>query len=1687
MKSLAKINSTAASTATKQKATIQPKLKVSSPGDQYEQEADAMAERVMHFSGESTTEHIPTTGMIARSVQRNTEMDAGNTTILSGSGAGFMAPMGLVSQLGNTGNGGATLPVDTRGFMEDAFSTGFAGVRIHTDSDASAMAESIQAKAFTYGEDIYFNAGEFNPQTDEGKELLAHELTHVIQQRKGAGGGMIQRRANTRAAAATPTSSPLGIAQLLVDRLNRQSGAIRYQFADNSFIYTVINEAALSNFDWQMRALVDLGDAFLIKLADLLTMSGLPETARSGQPFTDLNGLLANDDATFQNLVVGFFGGAGAIPEVDETLSSASVDPGLAIATSDSTSSDIDAAATASLEPVATAADEVAGATALEALPISEALPPTEDAAAAQAPLSPDLLMPEAPSTLSAPAQERLSQAQSAASSNASRSGSLPSDSEITAEAQGGVSEPEEETQARASGSLTEALTQRAEPSPEIEELCANIQRAIRERRPPDEDSLLSADPEAAANEVGDQLNTSISDDADRVGSSYDELDNPPAGSPEQVGETPDLPPAEFEASEINARQAVPDPIPAENVSLDNDVQSTQSSMDEAGMSSDAAAAITDPNNPVVMAREAQGELEETANEDPAQVLEAQNTAITDAQTHMEELQAQALQALVASRSGAVAGTGQQQTALIGTEEQKRAEVGRRAEAVFTAAQAGVDQLLQPLTQTAMDMWDTGKTRISTEFRQHLDRVQRWVDDRYSGAGGFVLEVVEDVIGMPDWVTEQYNDAEQTFSDDICAKIREISTHVSTVILACEEIINNADRDIARVFEDARGELGDWVDQQREGFATRIEGLRTQVHETRDNFNRDLATQAAETVQAVREEVHALRQAAGGLVGRIRDAITAFAEDPVRFIIDGLLSLVGIEPARFWALASRIGTVIDDLAADPMGFASHLLAAVGDGFGLFFDNFGTHLLDGLIGWLFSGLGAMGIQVPRELSLSSIVTFFLQVMGITWDRIRRLLAEQIGEENVELIEQAFEMVSNLIEMGPAGIFEMIKDMLNPQTILDSIIQMAIDFMVETIATQAATRFALLFVPGGAIAQAVEAIYKVLRWIFENAASIFTLVETVVNGIANIISGNTAAMSLAVEQALSRLMIPVIDFVAGFLNMGDLPQRVADAVEGMQEWMEGLLRRAIRWMADQARALMSALGFGEEEEGEEDNDLEDTEVGESMPFSVEGEMHRLWISTEGAGVEVMVSSIPTTVDHKLTEWEGRVNTLPEEVQSEARGLLSTARQQYQTTKQEGAEAEQEIDQARQNSESQEVDQAEQADQEVESAEQALKSTLMQLFEVFGAEGENEIIENFQMHGENHTLTINISDKEVSLGSAKGPIRPKLTAALEKLEEYQGAPEARNAQSQIQNMDSLLTQIFGALEQGTQVDRSQLRQFSRETKQALDLYGETFNVKDIVDGLPNFGPVKVAPHPVRPDENNPQPDGSVRESHHVPSKELAQALAREMRITAQVLLSKRTPVAKSVADVLEPKAASIIAKRDGDDLSAISLHRVTHQNSGGVAVHAAAMRAEIEAAIEQMDATNRTETIRIINTIAGDLAVNPSGKTLDEFIEEVRDRVVEEQLTEFEQEQADQVVATVIRTTHNAERAGVERGEELLKLISKRAFESSLTQGKAAVFSALQHSILDGPHSERMAKVNEIDGVAKETWKEQGLIED
>jgi hypothetical protein len=88
----------------------------------------------------------------------------------------------LAEQLSASNGGGQSLPAGTLNEMNQAFGADFSRVKIHNDSSAVQMSKDIGAQAFTHGANIYFNQGKYSPDSAQGKSLLAHELTHTIQQ-----------------------------------------------------------------------------------------------------------------------------------------------------------------------------------------------------------------------------------------------------------------------------------------------------------------------------------------------------------------------------------------------------------------------------------------------------------------------------------------------------------------------------------------------------------------------------------------------------------------------------------------------------------------------------------------------------------------------------------------------------------------------------------------------------------------------------------------------------------------------------------------------------------------------------------------------------------------------------------------------------------------------------------------------------------------------------------------------------------------------------------------------------------------------------------------------------------------------------------------------------------------------------------------------------------------------------------------------------------------------------------------------------------------------------------------------------------------------------------------------------------------------------------------------------------------
>ena len=185
---------------------VQTKLTVGPAGDKYEQEADSVAGQVVKSLtadkpspvqkqedevGQAKLQRQEEEEMIMPKLQRQEEdelqtaPDEGRIGLEGGS-----LDQGTESLIEGARSGGNPLPDRLRASMERAFGADFSGVRVHSDGKSDELNDKLTSRAFTTGQDIFLKKGEYKPDSLGGKELLAHELTHVVQQK----GEEVQRK-----------------------------------------------------------------------------------------------------------------------------------------------------------------------------------------------------------------------------------------------------------------------------------------------------------------------------------------------------------------------------------------------------------------------------------------------------------------------------------------------------------------------------------------------------------------------------------------------------------------------------------------------------------------------------------------------------------------------------------------------------------------------------------------------------------------------------------------------------------------------------------------------------------------------------------------------------------------------------------------------------------------------------------------------------------------------------------------------------------------------------------------------------------------------------------------------------------------------------------------------------------------------------------------------------------------------------------------------------------------------------------------------------------------------------------------------------------------------------------------------------------------------------------------------------
>ena len=243
-------------------STVQMKMAVNKPGDKFEQEADTMADKVMRMPTsaspvqdgklqrqqeeeaqrqeeeevqrqempeeevqrqeeeqlqrqEAPEEEVQRQEMPEEEVQRQEEEQIQESPAtdaeLQRKGSGAPAVHAdTQSSIQNKTTGGQPLSADVRSHMEPRFGADFSNVRIHSDAEAASLSNQLSARAFTYQNHIFFSRDQYQPGTSEGQKLLAHELTHTIQQ-----GHAVQRSPQVSTTTTPPPVQRLGVQDAL--------------------------------------------------------------------------------------------------------------------------------------------------------------------------------------------------------------------------------------------------------------------------------------------------------------------------------------------------------------------------------------------------------------------------------------------------------------------------------------------------------------------------------------------------------------------------------------------------------------------------------------------------------------------------------------------------------------------------------------------------------------------------------------------------------------------------------------------------------------------------------------------------------------------------------------------------------------------------------------------------------------------------------------------------------------------------------------------------------------------------------------------------------------------------------------------------------------------------------------------------------------------------------------------------------------------------------------------------------------------------------------------------------------------------------------------------------------------------------------------------------------------------------
>ena len=307
----------------------------------------------------------------------------------------------------------------------------------------------------------------------------------------------------------------------------------------------------------------------------------------------------------------------------------------------------------------------------------------------------------------------------------------------------------------------------------------------------------------------------------------------------------------------------------------------------------------------------------------------------------------------------------------------------------------------------------------------------------------------------------------------------------------------------------------------------------------------------------------------GEPIGRL----IAFVVEIIRIVIEVILQVMNFPIALIGNIITKAMQAFDMIRADPVGFLKNLLKAIKQGFMQFFDNILQHLMTGITGWLLSELRDAGITAPTDFSLRGIIGWVLEVLGISMERIWEKLGAhpRIGPERVARIRSMINtldgiwtFIKDVQERGIAAIWDKIQEQLT--NLWDTVLDAIKNWIMEQIVNRMITRLLSMLDPTGimAVVNSAIALYSAIQSFIRYLREMLEIVNSFVEGVVEIASGNVTRAANFLEGALARSMPVIIGFLANQVGLSGIGRRIGEMIETVREMVD----EALTWLVNRA---------------------------------------------------------------------------------------------------------------------------------------------------------------------------------------------------------------------------------------------------------------------------------------------------------------------------------------------------------------------------------------------------------------------------------------------------------------------------------------------------------------------------------------